>query len=928
VIYATFAIPLGASGGGGLLGVYKTTDGGSNWTLTANSPNFLGTQGWYDNVTGVDPTDPNTVYVGGPRFYKSTDGGVNWTDIFGTMHVDFHALSFHNGAIYTGNDGGVYKSTDDGSTWSDLGSNGLVTHQFYKMGTAFDNANNLMGGAQDNGLNQYTGSTAWTKRRGGDGMEVVYDYTNSMIVYGENQNGARLRSTNGGASWSSINTGAPSGPWVTPLEMDSSVPTTLYTIGNTSGGNSDLYRTTNSGSNWSLLFNADETLDKDIKVAPSNNQVIYVLGRSALYSSSNGGSTFTKGSGLPTSLMNYVAVDPTNAQIAYIARSSFSTTSGQVFKTTDGGANWTNVTNGLPSIPAVTVAVDPLYPSNVYAGNDLGVYLSTDGGASWSDWSDNLPNVVIDELEIHAASRLIRAATHGRGMWEAPLFEPAGPLVANAGSDASICFGGSANLNGTATGGSGSYTFAWTVQSGPNTSNAQFNDATLEDPVFTPTLAGVYVLRFTVDDGVVAPVFDEVQITVNALPTATVNGDAEICAGSSTTLTAALTGTAPWSVTWSDGVTQSAVAASPATRSVSPATTTTYTVTSVTSNGCSNTGTGSATITVNPVPVANAGADQNVNSGQPVQIGGSPTASGGTPGYTYSWTPTAGLDDPTASNPTATVTSTTPYTVEVSDSKGCIATDQMTVFVGSANLALNKAVTASSSKTGYPPGNAVDGNVSTHWRSGTLSSTTNAWLRVDLGATYTIGSVVINWSGTFYAKNYKVQVSLTGSSWQTVYTDNAGNGGIDNVTFVAVSARYVRVHMTKHNEQVERINEFEVYVASVALAKESEGASEQSPVADYQLAQNYPNPFNPETVIRFALPEAGHVTVTVYSLTGQVVKQLADSRFASGRHQLLWDGRDASGAGVAGGVYFYRLTARGANGEVKFAQTRKMAFVK
>jgi len=178
----------------------------------------------------------------------------------------------------------------------------------------------------------------------------------------------------------------------------------------------------------------------------------------------------------------------------------------------------------------------------------------------------------------------------------------ANTLAANAGNDDTVCLGGAANLDGTATGGSGTYTFAWTVQSGPNTSGAQFNDATLEDPVFTPTLAGVYVLRFTVDDGVVAPVFDEVQITVNALPTATVSGDATICAGASTTISATLTGTGPWNLTWSDGFVQNGVASSPATRSVSPAATTVYTVTSVSDANCTGTSSGNATVTVNPLP--------------------------------------------------------------------------------------------------------------------------------------------------------------------------------------------------------------------------------------------------------------------------------------------------------------------------------------
>ncbi|MBC6950559.1 T9SS C-terminal target domain-containing protein, partial [candidate division KSB1 bacterium] len=103
---------------------------------------------------------------------------------------------------------------------------------------------------------------------------------------------------------------------------------------------------------------------------------------------------------------------------------------------------------------------------------------------------------------------------------------------------------------------------------------------------------------------------------------------------------------------------------------------------------------------------------------------------------------------------------------------------------------------------------------------------------------------------------------------------------------------------------------------------------ENAPVASYELAQNYPNPFNPETAIRFALPEASNVTVKLYSLSGQMVRELVNGSFGIGRHQVIWDGRDASGAAVAGGIYFYRLIVHGANGDVAFTQTRKMTFVK
>src|SRR5206468_2931607 len=97
---------------------------------------------------------------------------------------------------------------------------------------------------------------------------------------------------------------------------------------------------------------------------------------------------------------------------------------------------------------------------------------------------------------------------------------------------------------------------------------------------------------------------NSVTLTLLSPPTATVSGDATICPGGSATVSAALTGTKPWSITWSDGVVQPGIRASPATRTVNPTTTTTYPVTAV-SNSSPCTGgatTGSATVTLNTPP--------------------------------------------------------------------------------------------------------------------------------------------------------------------------------------------------------------------------------------------------------------------------------------------------------------------------------------
>lgn len=91
-----------------------------------------------------------------------------------------------------------------------------------------------------------------------------------------------------------------------------------------------------------------------------------------------------------------------------------------------------------------------------------------------------------------------------------------------------------------------------------------------------------------------------------------------------------------------------------------------------------------------------------------------------------------------------------------------------------------------------------------------------------------------------------------------------------------------------------------------------------SRITDYALASNYLNPFNPETKIGFVLPEAGNLTLKIFTITGQLVRTLASGNFDGGRHELVWDAKDDRGAQVATGIYLYQLVAHRQNGEAAF----------
>jgi hypothetical protein len=112
---------------------------------------------------------------------------------------------------------------------------------------------------------------------------------------------------------------------------------------------------------------------------------------------------------------------------------------------------------------------------------------------------------------------------------------------------------------------------------------------------------------------------------------------------------------------------------------------------------------------------------------------------------------------------------------------------------GGVNRALNKTVTVSSTEgAAFPASAAVDGNIATRWSS---VFSDPQWIYVDLGASYSISRVKLIWEAA-YGKAYQIQTSANAVSWTNVFSTTTGDGGIDDVTFTATAARYVRMYGT------------------------------------------------------------------------------------------------------------------------------------
>jgi photosystem II stability/assembly factor-like uncharacterized protein len=435
VVYASFINPSGA-----LFGMYKTTDGGTTWSLLAGTPNYVCNQGWYDTALAVSPTDPNTVYAAGVFPYcaggqggiiKSANGGASWTNITqapdGTqVHPDQHALEFSaDGTLFVGCDGGVWKTTSGGASWSNLNSS-LGTALLYTVGIHSTDPTVLISGTQDNGSVQYQGVMSWPQIAAGDGGPVVFEWGNPDVYYTTYVN------MNPVYKWMRPITyqGTVTGPWGGeradwangPLVADPNLPNTLL------AGTYRAWQSVNSGASWNPI-SPDLTgglgVLRALAVSPVDSNTIYSGSSSGrVYATFDRGANWTLSTtGLPSAGVTDIVADPVDSLTAYLCVDQVS--SGRLFQTSDGGVSWQDLTGSLPpGLRGMSLAVD--FVNGVfYLGTDFGVYSTADRGVTWIQ--EGMPSLPVYSVRIDTANGLIVAATHGRGMWSAMLTAPPQP---------------------------------------------------------------------------------------------------------------------------------------------------------------------------------------------------------------------------------------------------------------------------------------------------------------------------------------------------------------------------------------------------------------------------------------------------------------------------------------------------------------------
>jgi uncharacterized repeat protein (TIGR01451 family) len=430
--------------------------------------NYCDIQCTYDNVVEADPTNPNVVFAAGEYGYdlipqsggifRSDDGGQTWKNLGWDLHPDFHAFAWDPtkpGHVAVGNDGGVMTSTDLGGRptretplnqnhWTELNSAGLAIAQFSSIATNPTRPTRPWGGTQDNGTQRrIDGSNTWFDVTSGDGGQALVDPTDWHYAYGTYYGISPYRFTDGGGVFTNqtitrgINLGDRS-EFYTPWVMNQLNPSQLFL------GTYRVYRTDNAKApsagdvTWKPI--SPDLTSGCPGPAPNGGRgcVISALGvggGSAAYAGTEEGyvwvspdaqtadtPTWTrsdaKGKTLPNRPVATFAVDRSDYRTAYAGYNGFDAatpkTPGHVFKTTDGGKSWTNITTNLPDSPVNSLVLDPSYPNTIYAGTDVGPFVTYDGGAHWGKLGSGFPNVSVWQLDMDPSHRTMDAGTHGR----------------------------------------------------------------------------------------------------------------------------------------------------------------------------------------------------------------------------------------------------------------------------------------------------------------------------------------------------------------------------------------------------------------------------------------------------------------------------------------------------------------------------------
>ncbi len=337
----------------------------------------------------------------------AVDGSGNAYVTGTTNSVDFPLVAAALGPL----GGGVSKSTDGGVTWQ-LANSGLGSIPINTIvvdpkvpGTLYAGSSQRNSAGTIGGVFKSTdGGASWTRSVSGltnlSVQALAIDPITTTNLYAGTLGGGVFKSTDGGATWNAMNSGL-SNTVISALAVDPKVPTTIYA--GSSQSSTPISKSTNGGSTWvgssaGLSFSTVNALVID----PVNTANIYDGSSVGVAKSTDGGASWVKpGNALSNQSVLSLIINPRTPSVLYAALANPNNPDGpEVYKSNTAGLTWVPTTT---SFGGFTLALDPSAPDTVYAGNQFfagGMFKTTNGGDSFPDISTGLSNRIITALAV------------------------------------------------------------------------------------------------------------------------------------------------------------------------------------------------------------------------------------------------------------------------------------------------------------------------------------------------------------------------------------------------------------------------------------------------------------------------------------------------------------------------------------------------
>ncbi len=439
-------------------GLYRSEDAGATWSLI-NGQGSLITRPFYYDTLGVDPNNPDVVYVGDEGWFKSTDGGKSFRTER-TPHGDNHDLWINpknSEYMIQANDGGANVSLDGGRSWSTQLNQ--PTAEIYQVATDNQYPYRLYGAQQDDNTVIVPSLPLGNGEafRNGPGCEtgpIMPDISNPDVVYGGCKgqfSRENITTTDEERYWvgaESLYGNAGSDLMyrfqrVSPMEVSPHNPHTVYY------GSQYLHRSRDGGVTWERISGdltahppgtqgaSGEPITRDatgeeiystlyaIRESPVQSNVIWTGSNDGLvYVTRDDGKTWTNVTPEdlpPGGRVQNIEPGPHRASTAYVAiyRYLLGDFAPYIYRTDDFGKNWTRLTDGTNGIaadePTRVVREDPDRPGLLYAGTEFGMYISFDNGAHWQSFRQNMPATPITDIRVTHKDLVL--STQGRSFW-------------------------------------------------------------------------------------------------------------------------------------------------------------------------------------------------------------------------------------------------------------------------------------------------------------------------------------------------------------------------------------------------------------------------------------------------------------------------------------------------------------------------------